>query len=274
MSDNAFIYKITNTVSGKCYIGETTSADPSVRWRRHKETIKRGVGCPALRDAVNKYGVDKFTFEVIRTCTLDERFDLERALIKEYNSQVPNGYNILPGGEGGGFLGKKHSPDSIAKIKETQKLFKEANPDYYETYREKHAEAMKKVDIGAAVKNSEAFKKALEEGRVGAAGWETTKTEEEREVIKKKISESVKSYFNGNGSNAKNIENHRKIMAKARGKKIDQYSLDGKFIATHYSMSDALRSIDKKSHCGIQQALDIQTRTAYGFKWKTHESKE
>lgn len=180
------IYKITNTVSGKCYIGETTYKNPEERWRRHKETIKRGVGCPALRDAVKKYGVDKFTFEVIRACNLKDRFTIERSLIKEHNTQVPNGYNILPGGEGGGFLGKKHTPESIAKMKESCKKFREANPNHFETYREKLAEAMKKVDTSTAVKNSEVFQKAKEEGRVGAANWKTTKTEEEREAINKK----------------------------------------------------------------------------------------
>ncbi len=259
----AHIYKITNTVSGKCYIGETIEKNPEERWRRHKETIKRGVGCPALRDAVNKYGVDKFKFEVIRECTLDERFDIEKALIKEYNTQVPNGYNILPGGEGGGFLGKKHSPESIAKMMESCKRFHEANPNHFETYREKLAESMKKVDIGTAVKKSEVFQRAKEEGRVGAAGWKTTKTEEERNAINKKISQTLKDNHK-----------HQKIMAKVVGIKIDQFSLDNKLIATHDSIREAARSINKTSRVGINTALDHPTKTAYGFIWKRNQPKE
>lgn len=270
----AHIYKVTNTVSGKCYIGETIEKNPLERWRRHKETIKRGTGCPALRDAVNKYGIDKFTFEVIRECSLEERFDLEKSLIKEYNTQVPNGYNILPGGEGGGFLGKKHKPESIAKIKETQKKFKEANPDYFETYREKHAESMKKVDIGAAVKKSEVFRKAIEDGRVGAKDWMHTKSAEELDAIKQKISKSVMEYFDKNGSNIINIETHRQVMAKAVGIKIEQYSLDGLFIATHGSLRGALRTINKTNTGSVQRALDDFERTAYGFRWKRFQPKE
>lgn len=272
----AFIYKITNTESGKCYIGETKCKDPQERWRRHKETIKRGVGCPALRDAVNKYGIDKFTFEVIRECSLEERFDLERQLIKEYNTQVPNGYNILPGGEGGGFLGKRHKPETIAKIIETQKQFREQNPDYYETYRDKHRAAMEKVDLSECMKNSEAFQKAKAEGRVGAAGWKTTKTPEEMDVIKKKISNSLKKYFseNSDGTSVINIENHRIIMAKVHGVKIDQYDLDGNYLATFDSLSDARRHLNKTSHTNIQTALKDFKKTAYGFKWRKHEPKE
>ncbi len=271
----AYIYKITNNVSGKCYIGETTCKNPEERWRRHKETIRRGVGCPALRDAVQKYGIDAFRFEVIRTCSLEERFDIERATIKEYNSVAPGGYNILPGGAGGGFLGKKHKAESIAKMKEGCKKFREENPNYYETYKEKHREAVRNASIGKKVKSSEAFKKACDEGRVGAAGWKTTKTEEEREVIKEKIRESVKRYYDEHGSHSHiNIEAHRKAVANAVGKKIDQYSLDNEFIATHISIREALRSINKKGVNRILQTLNSPTRIAYGFRWKTHQPKD
>jgi len=270
----AHIYKITNTVSGKCYVGETTCKDPEERWRRHKETIKRGKGCPALRDAVNKYGVDKFTFEVIRECSLEERFDIERDLIKEYNSQVPNGYNILLGGGEGRPTGLKHKPESIEKIKTALKVFKEANPNHFETYREKLAESMKKVDIGAAVKKSEVFQKAREEGKVGAVGWKTMKTDEEREEIKQKISASVKEYFSKNESNVVNVEKHRQIMADAVGVKIEQYSLDSKLIAIHDSIKGALRTINKISTGSILKALDDFERTAYGFRWKRIQPKE
>jgi group I intron endonuclease len=271
----AYIYKITNSVSGKCYIGETTCKNPEERWRRHKETIRRGVGCPALRDAVQKYGIDAFRFEVIRTCSLEERFDIERETIKEYNSVAPGGYNILPGGAGGGFLGKKHKAESIVKMKEGCKKFREENPNYYETYKEKHREAVRNAGIGKKVKSSEAFKKACEEGRVGAAGWKTTKTEEEKNATKEKIRQSIKKYYDTHKDNTRiNIESHRDIMTKVLGKQIDQYSLEDEYITTHSSISEAARKLNKNRHTNIQNALDSPTRTAYGFRWKTHQPKD
>jgi hypothetical protein len=122
---------------------------------------------------------------------------------------------------------------------------------------------MKKVDTGAAVKKSEVFQKAREEGRVGAAGWKTTKTEEEREAIKKKISNTLKENHK-----------HKKIMAKAVGIKIDQYSLDGKLIATYDSIREAARAINMKSRVGINAALDHPEKTSYGFIWKRNQPKE
>jgi group I intron endonuclease len=59
-----FIYKITNTITNKCYIGETIKADPEKRWKEHKNTIKRGVGCPALQNSVIKHGIENFRFDI------------------------------------------------------------------------------------------------------------------------------------------------------------------------------------------------------------------
>ena len=101
-----YIYKITNTITNKCYIGETKQSNPESRWKEHKNTIKNGTGCPALKDAVKKYGIENFKFDILLICFDEDRYKYEIEYIKKYNSQVPNGYNILGGGPGGGFEGK------------------------------------------------------------------------------------------------------------------------------------------------------------------------
>ncbi len=45
-----------------------------------------------------------------------EKYKYEIEYIKKYNTMVTNGYNLTPGGEGGGFYGKKHSQETINKI--------------------------------------------------------------------------------------------------------------------------------------------------------------
>jgi len=72
-----FIYKITNLITNKCYIGETTKADPEKRWMQHKNTIKRGIGCPALQSAVIKHGIDNFKFEILLICFDEDRYKYE-----------------------------------------------------------------------------------------------------------------------------------------------------------------------------------------------------
>jgi group I intron endonuclease len=116
-----FIYKITNIITNKCYIGETKEKNPETRWKQHKRTIEKGIGCPALQNAVKKYGIDNFIFKVLIICFDEERFKFEKEYIKKYNSISPNGYNLTSGGEGGGFIGKKHSQETVNKISNTLK---------------------------------------------------------------------------------------------------------------------------------------------------------
>lgn len=111
-----FIYKITNIISKKCYIGETKKSNPYLRWNEHKRKIEKGIGCPALQDSVKKYGIENFKFEILIICFDEDRYKFEIEYIQKFNSIAPNGYNLTKGGEGGGFYGKKHTPDTIRKI--------------------------------------------------------------------------------------------------------------------------------------------------------------
>jgi group I intron endonuclease len=178
-----YIYKITNLVSGKCYIGETYQPNPQKRWKQHINSVCYKGGCPALKDAIKKYGLDSFKFEIVIICFDEDRFIYEKEYIKKYNCQVPNGYNILAGGiGGGGFGGKKHTEESIKKISNGLKTFRDNNPNHFDTYRERHQESMKNVDTSAAVKKSEKFRKAVEEGRVGGAAHKNRK-KDKSEII-------------------------------------------------------------------------------------------
>jgi group I intron endonuclease len=83
-----YIYKITNTVNNKSYIGYTTN--PQARWSDHKY----GRGNKVVYQAIKKYGVDKFVFDVIAEDTVDN----EQQYINEHNTMYPNGYNLTEGG--------------------------------------------------------------------------------------------------------------------------------------------------------------------------------
>jgi group I intron endonuclease len=74
------IYKITNTVNGKFYIG--SSVDTTRRWYEHKSSLVRGVSnSTILQAAWLKYGVDSFIFEVIEKCQREDRLDREQFYI-------------------------------------------------------------------------------------------------------------------------------------------------------------------------------------------------
>ena len=193
----AYIYRIKNKITNKSYIGESKKKDVKWRWSEHKKNIKNNKGCPALRDAVIKYGIENFEFSVIIICFDDERFKYEKEYIKKYNTVVPNGYNITKGGEGGGFQGKKHTEQVKADIRNKSKQKYIDNPELKKQISERNKIIMKNPEIREKIKNgllnSEKWKKAKEENRAG-----NYKNNKHSEEIKNKISEGLKTYYANN----------------------------------------------------------------------------
>jgi group I intron endonuclease len=93
------IYKSTNKITGKIYIGQTTKSLEK-RIKGHIKESKIDKSRPFLL-SIKKYGIDNFTFEVIDTTNnLDELNNKEIYWIDFYNSVSPNGYNVTGGGQG------------------------------------------------------------------------------------------------------------------------------------------------------------------------------
>ena len=92
------IYIIRNTVNNKVYIGQ--SKDAENRWKFHRTAAKTGhyKGESVLYRAMRDIGIEKFYLEILEKQIPDYN-KREKYWIKYYNSIVPNGYNILPGGE-------------------------------------------------------------------------------------------------------------------------------------------------------------------------------
>ena len=62
-----YIYRITNTINNKCYIGQTK--DYEQRFAEHKRLLRRNKHQnPHLQSAWNKYGEKNFSFDVIEYC--------------------------------------------------------------------------------------------------------------------------------------------------------------------------------------------------------------
>jgi group I intron endonuclease len=89
------IYVITNIVNGKQYVGLTNNL--SKRWSAHRKAEGR---CPALHNAIKKYGIDSFVFtHLMDVFNLEHAKEIECQLIVEKGCKFPNGYNISDGGE-------------------------------------------------------------------------------------------------------------------------------------------------------------------------------
>ena len=87
------IYKITNTINNMCYVGQ--AANLADRWKQH---IKRGVGAETptrnkLYPAMQEYGVENFTFEVIEECDRS-LLDKQEDYWQDYFKAKEFGYSI------------------------------------------------------------------------------------------------------------------------------------------------------------------------------------
>ena len=135
------IYKWTNKINGKYYIGKHSTDDP---WRDDY----KGSGKPVWEDAKKKYGIENFAREILYFCdTEDEAYDKEHELVGLNEVKNPMCYNQKVGGKGARsgeentFYGRKHHEESRIMISKNH-----AKP----WLNEKHSEKTKQKQSEAA----------------------------------------------------------------------------------------------------------------------------
>lgn len=128
------IYKITNTINGKFYIGSAVSFIK--RKRCHLSALRGGSHRnEKLQRAFYKYGEEAFDFSLILKCNVDDLLFYEQLIIDALNP-VKNGYNICP--EAGNWLGRKHSEETKKKMKAAwEERRKKPRPPISQEAREK-----------------------------------------------------------------------------------------------------------------------------------------
>lgn len=95
-----YIYKITNNINNKIYIGQTIRSLEK-RWKEHIFKSKSGthMNLPLAR-AIRKYGAENFTISLVEEVADEELNDKEKYYINYYDS-YHTGYNATLGGDGG-----------------------------------------------------------------------------------------------------------------------------------------------------------------------------
>lgn len=89
-----YIYKITNKVNGKVYIGQTRYT-VEFRWRQHQHKKDNTY----FHNAIKKYGADNFIVETLEECECEKLDSREIFYIAKYNT-FKDGYNLTLGGDG------------------------------------------------------------------------------------------------------------------------------------------------------------------------------
>lgn len=133
------IYKITNKINNKVYIGLTTQAIET-RWKQHVQTAFNE-GHPdsqtVFKKAIRKYGPDNFKIEIIDEAdNLEHLKQLEQYWIKYYNSYIGwdncQGYNSTYGGDAPTKINRPVCKVNILTglVEETYPTIKEAEYKY------------------------------------------------------------------------------------------------------------------------------------------------
>ena len=126
------IYKITKKINGKSYIGQ--SNDIQRRFNEHK--TKKDL---IIDQAIQKYGISAFNFEILEECSLEELNSCEKYWIAFYNTYKGFGYNCNEGG--GDSRGEnngrtKLTNNDVAYIRECYDLHYRRR-DVYEQFKDK-----------------------------------------------------------------------------------------------------------------------------------------
>lgn len=153
-----YIYKITNKINNKIYIGKTENSIQH-RFQEHIKTSRKSCSYRShLYSAMREYGVDNFSIELVESC--DERLDeRERYWIKFYQSQNPDiGYNIHEGGRGGRTF--VETPPQM-----TQKQIDALRVGWYLPASEKQKQTVKSLMTGRTV--SEKTREKLRSANIG-----------------------------------------------------------------------------------------------------------
>lgn len=100
------IYKITNTLTGDSYIGQ--SVNILERFRAHKKSKNNS----RIDRAIQKYGKQNFRLDILLECSADRLDFYEMAAIAEYNTfESDEDYNLTEGGQAGTTRGYKFTDE-------------------------------------------------------------------------------------------------------------------------------------------------------------------
>lgn len=250
------IYKITNLINEKIYIGLTTKTLDD-RFCGHKKASRCDKPRYAIHKAIKKYGEHNFTIELLEECST--KLLLDRAEIKwidRLNSRGKLGYNLTSGGASG-----------FSHSQETRKLISEKVRG-----KIKSLEAIEKFKKSAA--NSERFHRryvpVTQYDKLGNKIAEHISIHHASIKITgdRRAAQHIWSCCNGKKSSVCGFVFRYKDSEFTRAYRVVQQYLDSQLIATFASLKEAklMTGINHISACcrGVR-------KSAGGYTWKYHE---
>lgn len=274
-----FIYKISNNINNKIYIGKTCSSIHK-RWQKH---------CCAYTEynwhiyrAMRKYGIENFKIEEIEKCKDEDLNSREKYWISYYNS-YHNGYNSTEGGDGRtqvnrsmiknmwkeGYSSKQIADKMNIWSSTVINILKELN-----IYDEEEIKYRKMVDIA----NTQSDKKIIQYDENGIIVKKYNSVLEAARTIKGKSSSIWTGITSGGsrygyfwGKEGEKLPNFHKIT-RPKTRKIYQYDKNLNFIQEFSNAAEAAKAIKASGSSNILKACKGERKTAYGYIWSYERS--
>lgn len=257
-----YVYKITNLLNGKCYVGQKkSSCFDETYW---------GSGS-GIKAAINKYGKQNFKREILCECETQEELDnKELDNIISQNALSPNGYNLTLNVFQSGYR-NCHSPEVRAKISKTRKNWsdekrEEVRQKVEETVKNRTPERKAEIrqHIQEALKNSEKFHASVTSEEYRNKQREIANDVWKNEDLRKLTSEKSKENWKNEEYRTKCIKNlcledskvqfNRSIIGNLKNSKNNKSNL------IERNKSEKAREISKKNAEKMREKLKNMTQ--------------
>lgn len=287
------IYKATNKINGKVYIGKTKD----FRKRKYEHTKIDVNNHLIFHKAIKKHGEDNSNWEIIDWAdTREDINELEKHYIKKFNSFKPNGYNMTKGGDGGAMYNARpiicltfsgefvkryesaaeaeredgfHNVDVLVACKNPNRTCKGYIFMFEDEYIKNGPRKYKKpksTSIKSAVQCDLNGKFIKEYESVTEAAIKTG-------ILRTRISSALTGQSKTAGGfifvykDDFPIKNIKQYIKNKKGRKIIQVNPDtNEHIKEFERISDAGKELGV-NYKSIHKVLDLPGRTAYGYKW-------
>lgn len=287
------IYIIKNNCNNKVYVGQT-STSMEHRWKDHIKSAK-GNFEPSmiLYKAMRKYGIENFYVELVEDSITgtDALNDREKYWIEQYDSLLPNGYNVREGGEDCGrrevYKINSATNEIIKRYDSLTQAAEENNIDlshlskvcqgkerscggykwcYVDSYDEAHVKNIKtKANKRAIYQIDNMTGEILQEFESITKASRLTNSNQP----------SISMCLNGknktaNGYNWCYVDEYDKnsFVLRSRCQKVLQIDKDTDEVINVWSSAKEAANNIGKNGSTIRAACSGKRKTAYGYKWK------
>lgn len=276
-----YIYKVTNTINNKNYIGQTHRTVKQ-RWSEHCCDARNNYDKTYFHKAIRKYGEDSFIVEIItKTNSQEECNYLEQLFINIFRTTNHNyGYNLARGGKSSALFdynlmnqlwndGKAlYEIAGELNCTSTTVAYAVADNITYSANEAKRRGNQRKIAIKQYNENRELIK--IYDSAISIAKELDCSEQTILKCIREKTYSALGYYWCPVDVE---LPNNIKIKNKRNKRGVYQYDLDNNYIQTFDTAANAARAVCSHPNINAAASSILQVckgnrPTAYGYKWQ------